>query len=305
MCYAIKMITDEILDHKIFSENHDNEEGFYANIERHLNDAGIEFPSFITFEEARPVHEISWTPEKGYVAEGVEGEWASIEKLSDFIERELHHDTSFHESIKGSPDVEDDLGGMVFLKDRENRGSSRMLLSPVDPRGIAVYHYYGFLRGAKAWLENPNDMILAHSFLEHHPVFWYRPRSTAEKRPHAWNMDNGLNSLWTGLSRKENGENVIMFEHGAAVEPDRVMHYHDTRLDIWAPTFEEAYIQLAHKVHQYFYLDGEARPDIPYEPQEWEVEVASRLDKWKETNDKWKDAVAASETTEEDSEDKE
>lgn len=288
------MIPDDILNRDIFTDNHDNNPDFFHNIEKYLNASGISFPSFVTFEEVKPIHEISWTEETGYVAEGVDGEWESIEELADFIERDLKHDAKFHDSILGSPDVEDDLGGMVFLKDKEDRGSSRMLLGPVDKRGLAVYKYYSFLGGAKAWLENQDDMVLAYSFLESHPAFWSRSRSQIDRFPHEWKMDQWLSGVWIGLSRKENGENVIMLEHGAAVEPDRVMHYHDTRLDVWAPTFEEAYIQLAKNVHKYFYLDGEARPDIPYTPQDWEVEVADRLAKWEEKNPDSKDTDEAS-----------
>jgi hypothetical protein len=291
------MINDDVLDLSIFTESHDDDEGFYVNIEKHLNDVGIEFPSFITFEEVKPLHEISWTA-AGYAATGIEGNWPHIEELYDHIERELQHDASFHKSIIGSPDVEDDLGGMVFLKDAEGRGSSRMLIGPVNKRQMSVYKYYGFLKTAKAWLAKQDDLLLAYSFLELHPAFWSRSASQIERHPHEWKMESGLGSLWTGLSRKDDGENVIMFEIGAAVEPARVMHYHDTRLDVWAPTFENAYVQLAQKVHQYFYLDGDSRPDAPYTPQDWEVEVADRLDKWKESNAKWEESQASTEIIE-------
>lgn len=270
------MITDEALNDPIFSGVHDNDENFYANIENHLGISGIEFPSFVTFEPVKPVVEISWTEAEGYKAEGIEGEWHKLDELADHIERDLGFDVSFHDTVKESPEVEDDLGGMIFMKPR--RGSGRMLFAPVDHRRLAVAHFYQFLKGAKAWLDNQDDLILAYYFLEHHPVFWYRNRTTAETRPHAWITDHGLKGVWIGLSRKDNGENVIMLEHGAAVQPDRVMHYHDPRLDVWAPTFDDAYIQLAKKVHQYFTLDGEERPEVPYTPQPWETEVAARLD---------------------------
>lgn len=276
------MINDSVLEHEIFVDRDNRPDDFFTNIEFYLHQAGVEMPSFYTFKEVKPFNEISWSAEKGYTATGVEGSWDSMSELNDHIENVLGNDVTFHRSALKSPDVEDNLGGdMIFLKDKLNKGSARMLFSPPPYRALAHWHYYQFLGTARYWLENQTDMVAAYSFLESHPAFW--SRHTME-HPDTWAQDKGLSGLWIDVSKRQDGSPIVMLEHGSAVEPERIRHYHDPRLDVYADSFEEAYIQLAKKVHEFFALDGSERPDTDYEPQPWEQEVQERLEKWKELN---------------------
>lgn len=276
------MLNDNVLEHEIFIDRDNRPDDFFTNIEFYLHQAGVELPSFYTFKEVKPFNEISWSKEKGYTATGVEGSWESIVALNDHIEKELGNDVTFHRSALKSPDVEDELGGdMLFIKDLENRGSARMLFSPPPYRALAHWHYYQFLGTARYWLSHQDDMVAAYSFLETHPAFWSRHTM---KHPDTWAQDKGLNSIWIDVVKGKDGKPIIMLEHGASVPPERITHYHDHRLDVYASSFEEAYIKLAQKVHEFFALDGSERPDVHSETPEWQQEVIDRLNKWKELN---------------------
>lgn len=290
---------DKILESPIFdSENEETQSaGFYQSIETHLNEAGAFYPDFMTFEQEKDKCVISWSKETGYTATGVEGSWDSLAAIYDHIEGELFMDADFDMSVRQSPDVHKPENarenGVVFLKPEGNNPGVRGLIPSVDHRNIDVYGYYGFLCTAKEWLKKQEDMVLAYAFLQHHPAFWYRP--DPETRPNQWVTDNGLHSLWVCPTYNDEGKTVVMMEHGAAVPPARDHHYHDPRLDVWAPTFEDGYVQTAKLLHKYFALDGSERKDIPYKPQKWEVELQERLDDYAEQDKAYKAELAAKE----------
>lgn len=272
------MIDEKILNHPLFDAQAKEESGLYETIEQRLTEAGVQYPDFAPFEAPKETHVISWDSERDeFTATGLDGTWERIEHVYDHIQSlGRRHEADFDESALTSPEVDSALGkDMVFLK--SHKSHSRLLIGPVNHRNIAFYHYYGFLRTAKAYIAEPSNFLLAYSFLENHPAFW--TRHDPEKYPYDWATSSGLSSLWVSPMVDDEGNTVIAMEHGSSVPPEYKTRYHDTALDVWAPTFEEAYIKLAAKLHKYFYLDGTKREDVPYIPQAWEVEVADRLAK--------------------------
>ena len=62
-------------------------------------------------------------------------------------------------------------------------------------------------------------------------------------------------------------------------------HYHDYRLDVWADTFEQAFIELAAMVHKFFDHQGVERPDVPHVKPAWALElqeIITDVEKWKD-----------------------
>jgi len=278
------MINDSILNDPLFADKANEEDGFYDSVEQRLSAIGVSLPEFFTFEPAKERRVIVWNPEaQEYTTEGPDGVGYSWERLSNAY-REIEHmgfDADFDESVLSSPDVESSLGtDMIFMKpEREGAPSAELLIGPVNNRGIQYYHYYSFLQTAKTYLEESSDFLRSYQFLRMHPAFWTRP--DAERNPYYWNTDGGVSSASLSVTQDDKGNVVICLEHGAAVPPERTMRYHDPRLDVYAPTFEQAIIDLAAETHKYFALDGDERPDVDYTPQPWEVEVAKRLDSYK------------------------
>jgi len=123
-----------------------------------------------------------------------------------------------------------------------------------------------WIRTAKAYLADPENWYLAYHFIEHHPIFWSR-RYWKDGVDFDWNTNAGQTGMWQGVSMN-NGKPVVMLEHGAAVGPSFTMHYHDHKMDVWADSFEDAYVQYAKNVHKYFTLDGYAREGVNEEGED-------------------------------------
>lgn len=268
------MLDDKVLENPLFNTSMKEEtEGFYENIETKLNNIGVYFPSFVTFDPVKEKNVISWDGSE-FFSPGVEGFWENIENLYEFIENDLGHDADFDDSIYESGQVKDGVIGVSI----PHKYGYRMLIGPVDTRNIEVFHYYSYLCLARTWLTKQDDFVYAYRFLNEHPVFWSRRSEVSTQ----WNTDSGLSSMWVHPTRNDKGETVVMLEHGAAVPDARTMHYHDMRLDIYEPTYEKAIIELAKRVHKFFYLDGEERPDVDYEKSQLEIELEERIKDFEE-----------------------
>lgn len=105
-----------------------------------------------------------------------------------------------------------------------------------------------------AWLADPNDWVKSYQWLQDHPVFWTRKNGEKTAR---WDTQNGVTSLYTVVGKQE-GKTLVMFEHGPHYG-DFSHHAHDTRTESYEETFEEAYVSLARKFHQYYHSDGTDR----------------------------------------------
>jgi hypothetical protein len=155
---------------------------------------------------------------------------------------------------------------------------TRLLISFTDDDRISLAksNYLHFLFKTERYRTNPNDFYTAYSWVRSHPAFWYRNRADSSY----W--ETGKDGFWLDISKTKSGDLVYMLEGGAAVEPERTSHYHDMRLDVYAPSFEEAYIQFAALVDKFFNVDGSKRENVSYEPSELEKTLTERLSKLNE-----------------------
>jgi hypothetical protein len=275
------MLDDSILGHPIFDGLPDSADSFY-NIKQILTDAGVTYPAKMTWEPVKPMALICFSVDSRmfYIKDQV-GEYETLAEAYDDVERQ-DVQVKFDESVRQSEQVKDFMGDdLSMIGVPSGRKNYRRILigRGTDGQDTLDYsHFYHFLCLTKKWLENQDDFVLAYQFIAAHPAFWYRP--SPERSPHMWDTENGHHSVWVGLS-KNDGVPVVMLEHGSSVEPEHTMHYHDFRLDVWAPTFEEAYIDLAKKTHKFFSLDGEDRPDVEYKKTKLELELEERLEESK------------------------
>ena len=79
----------------------------------------------------------------------------------------------------------------------------------------------------------------------------------------------------------ETGSHLNKVEDGGKLYQE---HYHDYRLDVWANTFEQAFIKLAAKVYKFFDHQGVERPNVPHIKPAWVLELDERIAEFK----KWK-----------------
>lgn len=262
------MIDDSVLDHPLFSEEMETEEQFHS-MGKALAEAGAPFPDKVTFEPEKTVRTISYDAEKRvFRAEGFISDWPKIEDLYARI-HEADEDVEFDNSVLEAPGITG-AGGMIFVKTPGNK-NSRVLVGKVDDRSLEHNRYFHFLKLTKEWLIDTSNWVLAYQFIEYHPAFWYRVQP--DRFDHRWDLESGHKSLWVCVTTNDDGDPVVMMEHGCSIAPEHANHYHDLRLDVWAPNFEDAYVQMAQKIHKFFALDGEERPDVEYEKSKLELQL--------------------------------
>lgn len=246
------MLNEKVLNDPIFDSTEGLDEKFFYNIEEELAKRGVKYPAFVEFEPAKGIRKIYWNAMTGlyYTDELDEARWDKLSTAVDALEA-AGFESEFDESINSAPDVDMNLGGMVFL------ANGGMALGASEPRVLAYNNYYGFLRTAKSWLDHQDDVVLAYSFIQYHPVFWHREDAT--NKPFDWTTDNGMKPLWINPAYGDDGKIVVMMEIGSTIPPLREKFYREPQMDVWGKSFDDAYIQTAKKIHNFYHLDGSAR----------------------------------------------
>lgn len=262
------MIDDAVLDHPLFSEKIETEEQYHT-MGTLLAEAGAPFPAKVTFEAEKTVRTIRYDAEKQVFGAGrFIGEWFDIAELYEAI-HDADEDVEFDDSVLEAPGVSG-AGGLLFLR-ISGQKNGRILVSKVDHRSLEHNRYFQFLKLAKTWLIDTSNWVMAYQFIAAHPAFWHRVQP--ERLEHQWTLEDGHKGLWVCATTNDDGDPVVMLEHGSSVAPKHDHHYHDLRLDVWAPSFEDAYVQFAEKVHKFFALDGEERPGIEYTKSKLEIQL--------------------------------
>lgn len=147
---------------------------------------------------------------------------------------------------------------------------------------LKAMKYAHFLLLTEDYYNNPEDFFLSYRWVTNHPMFW--SRHTAESTEWKTNYDE----YWLEINRNSSQELVYMLEAGPAYGTARVEHSHDLRLDVYAPSFEEAFIKLAALVDKFYDLEGNHKPNVHYIPSELETLLTERLKSWDEENGKGK-----------------
>lgn len=140
---------------------------------------------------------------------------------------------------------------------------------------LVACDYRSFLRDEELYKANPQQVGLAHSYINNHPLFWYSKK----------NRKGGLEVVtgrgWQRLdfelfnkTNKETGvtETTVTIETGPGT-------YHDLNLDVWAPSFDAAIIELAEKIHTHYDSHGGFTDKRKKEPNDnffndWDKEEA-------------------------------
>lgn len=254
------MLNEKVLDDPIFESTDELDEEFFKDAEKELAKRGVAYPSFVKFSEDNVIRKVLWDPETNtYSVEHMPDTWSSIKDLHSALDTHIQAkriDVEVDAALESSPEVQRVVGQTVFF---ENHGEDEAItFGRVEDRILEINQFYAFLRLAKRWMATPDDVVLAYSFIQYHPAFWYQHVFHTNKT--AWISDNGMKPLWISPAYDE-GSLVVMMEIGSAIPPERTKHYREHRLDVWGSSFEDAYIQLAKKVHTFYHLDGSERKD--------------------------------------------
>jgi hypothetical protein len=243
--------------------------------------ADFPLPSFYTFKPRKPLYTVNVikNDDDSFTLEISAPDGSLVENAPQNIVDAHNH-------------IRNNLGGLVQLSGDHAllpmKGEPGLFPAYLDTEGryislfiedkedmdvfLAKGRYHKFLESTLRYEKNPDNFRTAWNWLDRHPAFW----SHRSEDDFYWSTENN-SRIWMGVSANREGNTVIMLEHGAAVRDSRTHHYHDLRLDIYAPTYEEAIIQLAAKVYQFFEVDGSERKDVEYEKSELEITLEEKV----------------------------
>lgn len=196
--------------------------------------------------------------------------YKNLEEAYDYSRE--NGDTIIEESV---PEYDE----MFIMVPMEN-GRKRIILSFCDKDRLYLLEmdYENFLKTADEYHKNPTIFFNAYNYIDGHPAFW---TMCGEKTPtYEWNRSH-IRSIWSAPLSDDKGNLVWALETGAHT-PDFRSHYHDLRLDTYAPTIEEAYIKLAAKISKFYNDDGTEKTGVVYEKSETELLLEERMSEYYE-----------------------
>ena len=124
----------------------------------------------------------------------------------------------------------------------------------------------------------PGDFRASYMFLDTHPAFWWRDSNNVDAQ---WHVEGYTNKIWTEtVGRSDSDGYSWALEAGASVPDEHTQHYHDLRLDAYADTLEEAFVQLAYLVSEAFYDDGTEKEDTEHLTTPLMEELNEAVEKW-------------------------
>lgn len=149
-------------------------------------------------------------------------------------------------------DMPEFAGCFIDLKHPENPNKIVQVTSMVKHEEIksTKRDYRKYLESIEEYRKDPKNFLKAYYFVSGHPAFW-----TKEVRGDYiyWEKHR---DFWMRPMKRDNGEVLILMEAGQAVPPLRNEHYHDLELDVYSDTYENAIIEMAALVDNYFHYDG-------------------------------------------------
>lgn len=191
--------------------------------------------------------------------------YKNIEEAYDYSRK--IGDTIIEESVPGYNDL--------FMTIPMENGRERMIFSFCDKDRLELLemNYENFLKIAEKYHNNPTIFFNSYDYINGHPAFW---TIRGENTPtYEWDTSYAT-SIWSAPLSDDEGNLVWALEAGAHL-PNLRAHYHDLRLDTYAPTIEEAYIKLAAKISKFYNDDGTEKIGVVYEKSETELLLEERM----------------------------
>lgn len=138
---------------------------------------------------------------------------------------------------------------------------------------LVASDYRSFLKDEERYKANPTEVGLAHTFINNHPLFWYGKKNRREQP-----------EVVTGRGWQRLDFEVFMSKDEETGAPKTTVtietgpgSYHDLNLDVSAPSFDEAIIELARLISVHYDSQGGFTDKRKKEPndnffREWDKE---------------------------------
>lgn len=182
-------------------------------------------------------------------------------------------DVIFNEEVQEKFGIDRHTLGLTFPASKTSTG---VIMSHTDQDRLRSLEgdFEDSLRHSLKYQADPSDFYNSYYLVDTHPVFWLC--YDVEKSPWYWRTTGHAETLSQYVD-KNNGQIVIGLETGSHVEPDFKGHYHDYRLDVYADTFENAFIELAAMVNKFHYPDGTDKLEVDHIKPQWIVDLEDRI----------------------------
>jgi len=179
---------------------------------------------------------------------------------------------------------------------------SQLIMATTDAEKLRriEWTYEKWLKVYEQWRQDKTKFMSAYHMVSMHPAFWTRanrikasdPRWTPEEL-WEWNTGDYAGKMWIrpASSQQMPEEYYFMAEAGGHIANPERWHggklvqilgdytetYHDLRLDVYAKTYEGAFIEMALLVDKFFAPDGTERENVEYEksPLERDLDKAT------------------------------
>lgn len=211
-------------------------------------------------------------------------------------------DVLFSDAVRERYGEEGPDGCLDLLWVPSHAGFHRLLLTRTDAHRVArlADAWARFRELDTRWRADPSSFLDAFAWIDAHPAFWIRSGVNEPGHPDwrdadfwRWETADHMQRVDIRPIRLDDGTTAIALETGGhvsemerwergtgtayVVEDVYRTHYYDPRLDVSAPTFEEAVRRLALAIDAVFDLDGEERPEAPAPAGALSAEVATML----------------------------
>lgn len=253
-------------------------------------------PAWLTefLPEVTEPHVVSLGPDKTLILTAPDGTITPYPGPAEVSDATRGLDLAIEREVYEAYGEDPDMTLGIFFPTGRNLSGMLMAFSDKDRLHLLESAYSAALEATIRYEADPTSFYAAYDFIDSHPAFW-----TCEDGGWFWRTSGHcarVDQMVMRVDREEDNAEaypqgyVIALETGAHVGPDEhtgvehayTAHYHDYRLDVYALTFEEAYVKLAALVHKFFNPDGTERPDVAHDKPEWVEELERRVQDFEE-----------------------
>lgn len=215
------------------------------------------------------------------------------------LDNSLNHPTLIEEGfIVWDGDSENEPHIMMITAPVEEREGSRqgtqrmyMSSSDTDLKEILVSDYQEAIKAEQSYLENPEDVLLAHNYIDLHPSMWTRLKESDDR--FRWSTSSAVSNLQLSIYRSGDSATGVMVEIEGGdhvADDDYRSTYLNLALTAYEESWEKAIVNFAGNLYRDYHIDGTMKDGAMDRASQAMIgvlpkDVLEDIDAWDEAND--------------------
>lgn len=215
------------------------------------------------------------------------------------LDNSLNHPTLIEEGfIVWDGDSEDEPHIMMITAPVEEsegsrQGTQRMYMSSSDTdlKEILVSDYEEAIKAEQSYLENPEDVLLAHNYIDLHPSMWTRLKESDDR--FQWSTSSAVSNLQLSIYRSDDSDTGVMVEIEGGdhvADDDYRSTYLNLALTAYGESWEKAIVNFAGNLYRDYHIDGTMKDGAMDRASQAMIgvlpeDVLEDIDAWDEVND--------------------